>query len=345
MEAKITVIVPVYNIEAYLGKCVYSVLNQTHKNLEVILVDDGSTDSSGRICDEFARADSRVVVIHKENGGLSDARNKGMENASGEFISFVDGDDYIEPRMLERLLELCQAEKAEIAIANIRQIYRDFVYELPLSMPWTCSGKEAVRQHFQGNGKYHFYNAVWNKLYAVSCIQGLRFPTGKNYEDICFTVEAYLKSTKVVCAGETFYNYVVERPDSIMNASIKPEQALSAIENCEIRTEKLRMYGDKELLELSLNNYLNQLLLSYCKIDASMHIKNKKDYQIAIRKKIYEIFGDCKALGKLWMKTLLYYGVFLCMPKLCCVVVRYRLGKIRKRLKENGHCKSDGRIG
>lgn len=345
MEIKISVIVPIYNIEAYIEKCVYSILNQTYTNLEVILVDDGSTDSSGRLCDKFAEMDTRIKVIHKENGGLSDARNKGMEIISGEFISFVDGDDFIDSQMLKRLLELSQMEAADIAIANVRQIYRDFVYELPNSSPWICSGREAVKQHLQGNRKYQFYNAVWNKLYTASCIRDLRFPKGRNYEDICFTIEAYLRSTKVVCAGETFYNYVVERPGSIMNAGIKSEQAFSAVENCEMRTERLKRYGDRELVELSLSNYLNQLLLSYYRIDSSVYIREKKEYKLTIRKKIYEVCKECKKNRKLWIKAFLIYGMFFCSPKFCCMVAGHRLKRIRTRLKRDGYCESNGRIG
>lgn len=334
---KISVIIPVYNIEKYIKKCILSVQNQTYSNLEIILVDDGSTDLSGSICDQIAQTDIRIKVVHKENGGLSDARNVGMECATGEYISFIDGDDYIEPEMLGNLLELCQREKADIAIANVRQIYKDFIYEPKVSEAWVCSNEEAIYQHFCGNKRYQFINAVWNKLYYCQVIKDLRFPKGKNYEDICFTIEAYLNSNKVVCSGKTYYNYVVERAGSIMNKGIEPEQALSAIENCEERNEKLRLYGNKELFELSLNNYLNQLFLSYYRIRLSKKIRDKKSFQKIIQKKLFQVCKECKILTNTWRKANIYSVAFFFFPHFCCLLMKYKLKTVREGFKRNGY--------
>ncbi len=334
---KISVIIPVYNIEKYVKKCILSVVNQTYSNLEILLVDDGSTDLSGIICDNMSELDDRIKVIHKKNGGLSDARNVGMENATGEYISFIDGDDYIEPEMLGSLLELCHKERAEIAIANVCQIYKDFIYVPETSRVWTCSGEEAVYQHFYGNEHYQFINAVWNKLYYFETIKQLRFPKGKNYEDICFTVEAYLRSHRVVCAGKNYYNYVVERSGSIMNEGIEPGQALSAIENCEERNKILKLYGNAELYELSLNNYLNQLFLSYYRIYISKKIKDKKIYQKVIQKKLLQVCKECKIRTRTWRKANLFRMAFFFSPQFCCLLMGYKLKSIRERFKKNGY--------
>ena len=123
-EKLVSVIVAVYNIEEYLPRCIDSILAQTYRNLEIILVDDGSTDSSGGICDDYAQKDRRIKVIHKKNGGLSDARNAGLDKVSGDYIGFVDGDDWIDEDMYRAMYEACEKEKAQIAACRYKQITR-----------------------------------------------------------------------------------------------------------------------------------------------------------------------------------------------------------------------------
>ena len=123
----ISVIVPVYNVEQYLKKCVDSIVNQTYKNLEIILVDDGATDSSGEICDELEKLDNRIKVYHKENGGLSDARNYGVERATGSYVGFVDSDDYIDAEMYEKLYDAITKEAADVAECNLKIVYPERV--------------------------------------------------------------------------------------------------------------------------------------------------------------------------------------------------------------------------
>lgn len=127
MKERISVVVPVYNVEQYLEKCVNSIINQTYKNLEIILVDDGATDKSGKLCDELAKLDNRIMVYHKKNGGLSDARNYGVERATGDYIGFVDGDDYIDAEMYEKLYEAIKKENVDVAECNLKIIYSDRV--------------------------------------------------------------------------------------------------------------------------------------------------------------------------------------------------------------------------
>ena len=123
----VSVIVPIYNVEKYLRKCVDSILNQTYKNLEIILVDDGSPDNCGNICDEYALSDSRIRIIHKKNGGLSDARNAGLDIARGNYILFVDSDDYIDETMVEKLYEALEKEKAEMSLCSFVYVNDDGV--------------------------------------------------------------------------------------------------------------------------------------------------------------------------------------------------------------------------
>ena len=161
----VSIVVPVYNVEKYLNRCIFSIVNQTYKNIEIILVDDGSGDNSGTICDEWAEKDARIKVIHKSNGGLSSARNVGVSAVQGEYISFIDSDDYIRPTMIKDLVLCCEKFNADIGISNVMQIYRNFELVMPDQEIYCCSGEKAVECLFYGNDKYFFSGTVWSRLY------------------------------------------------------------------------------------------------------------------------------------------------------------------------------------
>ena len=209
-EVLISVVVPVYNVEHYLKKCVDSICHQTYRNLEIILVDDGSTDCSGSLCDEFATSDSRIRVIHKSNGGLSDARNAGMELASGEWWMFVDSDDYIAPDTAETLLLAAVENHCEIAVCNMMRIYEDGKQEpfyCPVTEPTIWAGEqrfETLRQP-----------SVCNKLFRADLFKELRFPKGKFYEDtFVYHVLAH-RANRIALTGLSGY-YYLSRRESIL---------------------------------------------------------------------------------------------------------------------------------
>lgn len=179
MDRLVSVIVAVYNIEEYLPRCVDSILAQTYEKLEIILVDDGSTDKSGRICDEYAEKDSRIQVIHKKNGGLSDARNAGMDIATGEYIGFVDGDDWIDRDMYRAMYEACEKENAQIAACRYKQITKSGVIDASTGNSVSLSKIEALEIYICGDERYLIYNSVWSKLFSAELIQGMRFPVEK----------------------------------------------------------------------------------------------------------------------------------------------------------------------
>ena len=177
-EECISVIVPVYNVERYLEKCIESICCQTFKDLEIILVDDGATDRSGAICDEWSRRDPRIRVIHKENGGLSDARNAGIEIASGTWYMFVDSDDTITPDTIERLYKAATQHQCEMAVCNIVRIYDDGVTEPfynPISELTVLDGNQRFETLKQPS--------ACNKLFRAELFRDVRFPKGKFYED------------------------------------------------------------------------------------------------------------------------------------------------------------------
>ncbi len=209
----ITVIVPIYKVEQYLDKCVDSIIRQTYRQLEIILVDDGSPDRCGIIANELAKKDSRIKVIHKENGGLSSARNAGIDIAQGEYIGFVDSDDTIEPFMYEKLLKLIQSEGTKLAVCAINYVYED--------------GKILTKKKLGENKTFDFYQAIvemnqhtyfdmgaWSKLYHRSLFKEIRFPVGKLSEDYYIMYKLFDKAQKVSYLDLPCYNYL-QRQNSI----------------------------------------------------------------------------------------------------------------------------------
>lgn len=214
----ISVIVPVYNVEKYLDRCMESILNQTYKHLEIILVDDGSADSSPQMCDAYARKDNRIKVVHKQNGGLSDARNAGLEVATGMYIGYVDSDDWIELDMYERMYNACLENRAELAVcryvserSNVRSVTQGNGMSVPLSR------EELLKIYICGHEEYVIYNSVWSKLFHRDLVKNMRFPKGRNSEDIMYTTKAFCRLSKAVYLDISLYHYVLDREGSIMN--------------------------------------------------------------------------------------------------------------------------------
>ena len=210
----ISIIIPVYKVEKYLEKCIESVLKQTYTNLQIILVDDGSPDNCGKICDEYAKKDPRIEVIHKVNGGLSDARNVGIAKAKGKYIGFVDSDDYIKEDMYEILINLIKEYDADVSICNLYDV---------------IDGKEYIRNNENGIQEYsrleilkevlldkNIQSYAWNKLYKKELFDEIKYPIGKKYEDIGTTFYVFEKCNKIVVTSEPEY-YYLKRSDSLVN--------------------------------------------------------------------------------------------------------------------------------
>ena len=217
--AEVSIIIPVYKVEKYLRKCIDSVLGQTFGGIQVILVDDGSPDNCGNICDEYSRSDSRVYVIHKENGGLSDARNAGMKYAEGKYILFVDSDDYIERDMIEYMYRRIINSGADMSTCGICEVYSDRVERQKVEPDFVCSGEEAFCYILRG---HTIRGEVWNKLIRKSCLEGIGFPKGRLYEDIYFTADLMPRIKKVAVGTEPKY-YYLHRSDSITGRSYRPQ--------------------------------------------------------------------------------------------------------------------------
>ena len=213
---KISIIVPVYRVEKYLDRCIESLVNQKYKNIEIILVDDGSPDNCPKMCDEWAKKDSRIKVIHKENGGLSDARNYGLNIATGDYIGFVDSDDFVSVEMYKTLIELLESNDADISICQYAKFSKGsipaFTNEEKIHI--FRDSNETLNHLFCGN--IPVVNAVWNKLYKKELFDGIRFPVGLIFEDRFITHKIILKSRKSVVIMSKLYGYLVNREESIM---------------------------------------------------------------------------------------------------------------------------------
>lgn len=219
----ITVIVPVFRVEQYLRRCVDSIIAQTHKNLEIILVDDGSDDGCPQICDEYARRDDRIVVIHKENGGLSSARNAGLDIAKGEYIGFVDSDDAIEKDMYEVLLETMVSTGADVAMCDFEKWDGVSAIQNQSDCPktQTCSHNEMLRMFFRVDQPV-LYTSVWNRLYKKSAISDVRFTLGVINEDVDFSYKIFSNCNNVSIIDARKYKYFVSN-DSITRKNFTPK--------------------------------------------------------------------------------------------------------------------------
>jgi len=223
----ISVIIPIYNVENYLSKCVDSVLNQTYQNLEIILVDDGSKDNCGQICDEYAQKDNRVKVVHKPNGGVSQARNVGLDNSNGEFIAFVDPDDYIEKDMLSELKQ--NLEDADLSACGCQKIFENKVIEqLKVKKSVLIDKQKFIKNLFyNGEHKYQYQGFLWDKLYKSKIIKqhNIRFKEEIKYnEDRLFVYEYINKCDKgVFISNYIGYNYYQRDNSAMMQKEYKKE--------------------------------------------------------------------------------------------------------------------------
>ncbi len=271
--ALVSVIIPVYNVEQFLIKCVESVINQTYINLEIILVDDGSTDRSGFICDDLKKHDRRIKVIHKINGGLSDARNAGINIAKGEFIAFVDSDDYITNDMIESMVRSAKINSCDIAVCNMIR-FLDTGKEIPFYHPTD------IEQVLVGEEKYFTLNqpSVCNKLFKAELFERVRFPKGKFYEDTFVYHELLYQASSIVLTGKDSYWYL-ERANSIVGGfqyTIRYFDFVEAVYN-----------RARFLLEHNVQPYAQEACLSlYAALSkAEKYIKktsdNKKQFKIA----------------------------------------------------------------
>ncbi|WP_370774267.1 glycosyltransferase family 2 protein [Clostridium sp.] len=284
MSKIISIIVPIYKVEKYLDRCINSILNQTFKDFELILVDDGSPDRCGDICEEYAKKDKRIKVIHKENGGLSDARNAGLDIATGKFIGFIDSDDFIHKDMYMILYDAIIKSKSDISQCKFKYF----------------SKEDELNKNIINDGKYEIYNNidaieeiidnknlntnVWNKLYKRELFNDIRFPKGKIHEDEFVTYKVFYRAKTVSYVNKELYYYFSNDTGIMKNLNINSK--FDWIEAIEERNEFLLSIKEKSLFNKS-NSYLffNLIKLRY-NIKKSEELKNKSQMYNLVNEKI-----------------------------------------------------------
>ncbi len=234
MDEVISVIIPVYNVAAYLPACLDSLLNQDHKQLEVILIDDGSKDDSGAICDRYAAQDSRINVIHQKNGGAAAAKNAGLRAATGKYLSFVDSDDYLEPNSYGYMLSVLKSKEADVAVFGFRDVFRSRTEDkIPHPGKAALSGREYLVEFT----KTWTCALLWNKLYKRSLFDGIFFEEGHKIDDEYFTYQGIMNAQKVVCDQRIIYNYRRRRGSAMLSPEAGSQRSLDRIDFLSKRRE------------------------------------------------------------------------------------------------------------
>lgn len=318
----VSVIVPVYNVEAYIKKCVESIKKQSYQNLEIILVNDGSSDNSGKLCDDFALDDSRIVVIHKENGGLSDARNFGLDIAKGDYFLFVDSDDFIESEMVEELLTACVDNEVKISCGG-----RYNIDEHDNRKRGLCYKKDEKIQSKQLFSKMLITDecdfATWPNLYHKSCFEKIRFPVGKLYEDMATTYKVILKEEYVYICSKHLYNYLC-RTDSITQSKYTVKQ-LDRVDNAK------EIYDFVKLKHVDLIPQARCLYVKALEGVLSMIDKGTKEERRANKKTYDRLVAELKSQMKFWIKN-----EFITFPRkiryfLFILNVQYIFNRIKRK--------------
>lgn len=282
---KISVIVPVYNVERYIDTCIASLCRQTYKNLEIILVDDGAADNSGKICDAYAKKDERIKVLHIENSGQSHARNEGLAYATGDFIGFVDGDDAAETNMYEILLQMLEKYDADIAECNFagRKSKEPDIMEEGEIIQMT--GQEALTRQLDVKSKSRFPStSLWSKLFQKELIEDLRLPDGRIHEEYNYLCQALYKCRRYVYLNRPLYMRTL-RGDST-TAEAFSERTFDKLAVYRQRNDFLKDIGEEKLLRLSKAQEYDLMLHYY-----SMACDNGMKEQI---KQLKEEIKSCK---------------------------------------------------
>lgn len=302
-EKLVSVIIPAYNIEDYIGRCLDSIISQTYKNLEIIVVDDGSRDYTGEILDNYAKKDRRIKVIHKENGGVSSARNKGIEAAEGDYIGFIDGDDFIEPEMYKTLVDLLEEENADIAHCGYQMVFPDRIdYYHNTGKKKIQTTEEGLKDLLSGE---MIEPGLVNKLYKKELIKNCRLnETVKINEDLLMNYQLFKLSQKSVYYDITPYSYMIRSSSATGANSLitKREDSLRVLN--QIKDDCI----NNNLLSIIYKRYI-YLLMAICRdgLKDKSYMKYQKKQRKQLKKELKtDVFKSCIP------KKLKYMSLFSC---------------------------------
>lgn len=302
-RALISVIVPVYNVEPYLDRCIQSIVNQSYTDLEIILVDDGSQDNCPAICDNWARRDHRIMVIHKKNGGLSDARNSGLAIATGEYIAFVDSDDWIDPDLIITLLSAIRKDHSEVAVCTVEMVWEDSTPNqlLTVHINKVLDRFEAQKALLE---ETLLKQPVWGKLYRCELLKGIPFEVGKQHEDVYWSYQVIGNAEHVSLIKYIGY-YYTQRATSIMGQGYTL-QRLDVLSAYEKREEYMAEHFPELVSQARISIYMSciyhgQMSLKYL---SSEDRKQALSYLESVKRKYplrRELYRNKKMTYRLWL--------------------------------------------
>ena len=255
MSKLLSVVIPVYNVEKYLPECLDSVINQTYKNLQIILVDDGSTDDSGGICDSYAKKDKRITVIHQKNLGAGAAKNTGLDNVKGEYLSIIDSDDFIELDMYETMISLVETNKVDVVQCGFNNCFVNGSIKRSFD-----NRKLSANQCLKEMPTEWKYAIFWNKLFKSSLLKDTRFPVGRKIDDEFFTYKLISRAKFIYNTNDAFYNYRM-RKTSVMNKE-NNDRLISDRVDCFVERYKF-IEANTPKLKKYFYNHLSDILLYY----------------------------------------------------------------------------------
>ena len=313
-EELITVVVPIYKVEKYLVKCIDSIIEQSYQNIELILVDDGSPDECPRFCDEYKNRDSRIKVIHKQNGGLSDARNEGLKIATGEWITFIDSDDYVGTNFLEKLYSSVTSVGADISICDYKAVIDDTGIEKEETNIEVYDHVKCLEEMYHPR-KHGMEFVAWGKLYRTALFKKnkIGYPVGKIHEDTFTTYKLIYAAKKIVFCNASEYFYR-QREASIMTSSFNIKR-LVMIDATREACQFFENAKETHLLELAINAHFRNYVTMYSEME-----KNKdalENYKIERKKIIQNFRRDYKRYSrnaKLEIKKRIFYTLFYLIP-------------------------------
>ena len=307
-EDLISIVIPVYNVECYIQRCLESIILQSYKNLEIIIVNDGSTDDSLKIANEYKERDNRIIIISQKNAGLSAARNTGIEAANGKYISFVDSDDYIHKQFIETLYINAKKYDADIAVCESIEVNDSTIGDpcKKLNVDYQIEVDDPINaMKLWYNSNFKNPTVAWNKLYKYSLFNECKFSVGKLHEDEFIIHKLYLKSDKIVYLWIEMYFYY-QRNNSITGRNNYSIKRLDVLEAYEDRLKVIEECGDTDLIRLNIQQYIDVIL--GCAVDLDKYYKSdkKEDVINSLKKKIIEIQKKYEFSFKHKVKVLIF---------------------------------------
>ena len=311
-EKTISIIVPIYRVEKYLRRCLDSILGQTFKDFELFLVDDGSPDKCGAICDEYAQRDSRIKVIHKENGGLSSARNVALDVATGDYVMFVDSDDWVEPDFCMQALRMIDEHNVQVVAFGHCCVSVDQrkLYDRVTKCPRLVESSEAIRHLILRDDAICNYS--WNKIYKRSLFENIRYPLGLLHEDDAVTYQLIAKAKKIYVSDVILYNYLI-RKDSISGIWFYPKAVVDRFSNYVKRLEDVKTICP-ENTEIQMIQTANEAVEGFVYLDKNGKYGSSLEEMRAFLSKNKDAIMKSHVSFKQKSKIVMYYYARIFLP-------------------------------